>query len=204
MKKILIISAAVFAVIIAGLIGLLWIGYTGLSTREPTEAEKSMLITVEALADFGYTNLPRAQCETYEAKLNIDGTTELDYEYDSSKAPDQSVLYLTSGISLEKSLSDAATAFDLLVFGMKKGVEVLSDSQLEARPDLCSVGDEQYCAIILSDGNPVGNLVVVRSGVLIHHMGISGIYFDNREYIDEIIQNAIERSNPAQIGKRSR
>ncbi|MBN2684226.1 MAG: hypothetical protein JXR40_03005 [Pontiellaceae bacterium] len=193
-KKFLIVGIAlmVFITVVGGLI---FFAFKGIGSRPPTASEKTMLLTAESLADFGFTNL-LAECETYLAKRNLDGTPELEYEYDSEKAPDQERLFISSGVGLEPSPEDASTSFKIFVTTLKGTIKISSKAELQDRPDLFTLGDERYSALIVSNGEPQGNLVAVRSGRIIHHAIITGIYFEEREYLEKLFAPILSLSSP--------
>ena len=58
--------------------GLLYLGASGVSSREPTDAERQTVVSVVDLAPFGIAADKLAERETWRTKRNLDGSLEID------------------------------------------------------------------------------------------------------------------------------
>lgn len=168
-----------------------------LPTRAPSADEKTMLVTVADLADFGYTNLPREVCETWWAQPTLSGITEVDYEYDSEKQGDEGqFIYMSSDATCEPSIEFAEQTFDIAVEAMQHSAKMGAGAHAEEKADLFGLGDEAYSAQIILDDSVYGNIVVVRKGRVVHSLIVTGLYFDQQEDLEDLFEQALEKSSP--------
>lgn len=199
MKKTILIAVAAIVITLLGIGLLIFLGYKGISNRPPTEEERSMMISFDVLEPFGYTNLPRQVGETWSAKVNIDGSTELEYEYDSDRAGDTNFLYLTADVSLDSTELEAQESFKLAVGAYKIGLKI-GGATAEEKPELITLGDENYSALIRVDDEPMGNIVLVRHGRIIHSLLIMGLYFEEQIDLEGLFLQALENADPEKFG----
>lgn len=199
MKKTILIVVGVILVLVLGFGTLVYFGYNGISSRAPTDAEKSMLITLDVLESYGYTNQPQEATAIWSAKVNIDGSTELEYEYELESETDY--LYIVSDVNLEATEKDARDSFKIGINAYKLGLKI-GGATAEKKPNLFTLGDERYSAQIMIDGDPFGNLVVVRHGRIIHSLILMGLYFDEKEDLESLFFQALENSAPEKFGAK--
>lgn len=108
----------------------------------------------------------------------FDGSTEVNYEYESDEPP----LYVATTISLEKDVGDARTTFHSQAVGGAVGLAVVGQGmKMQDRPDLLDFGEERKSQLLMMDGKPVGNFLVARKGTRVYLVLFTGIYFDEAE-----------------------
>jgi len=196
-KNILLIVAGIGGALFVcclGCGGLFVIGMTGISSRKVTAEEINYFVTTKDLRPYADIPGDRSKCVTTSATVAIDGSLELEYEFDSSLDPDvDEVFLLQSTVDIYGSESEAKEGHTLAVAAMKLGLSIGGASVVvEKRNDLMTLGDQQYAAILRSDGNPGGNLVVVRQGKKVFAMLIAGLYFDDRESLEDVLRRSLE------------
>src|SRR5688572_1531732 len=96
--------------IVGGIGALLYLGANGLWSRKPTEAERKLIVTSNALAD--YVKLD-ASCETLKSKRNIDGTREIEAEYEPEQCRAAEQVSFVSGAEIARTKRDARESFAL-------------------------------------------------------------------------------------------
>ena len=92
------------------------------------------MVTVEQLEDHAAIPGRRSLCESYSAKLNLDGSWELEYEYDSDRNPRaEGFLYLNSEAEWNNSVRLAKESFANLVTAYKLGTKLASGRTMEEK-----------------------------------------------------------------------
>ncbi len=195
MKKMVVIGSAivaaflVFAVVVATVI---LVSFKGVSSRDVRDDERRLLVTVDNLAPYAVIPGDRSLCESYIAKHNIDGSLELEYEYDTEKDPmSEDVLFFKSEAEISDTVPLAKESFATRISAYKMGSSLVSGRKLQEKPSLFSLGEDNYAAIITQDGNPIGNVVVTRKGATVHSLVILGVYFDEREHLESLLASAM-------------
>lgn len=159
------------------------------SSSEPVGAsDRAMLLDAEAVAEWIDDYEVQPGIETVTKTRYIDGSYELDYEYEDDR--DDDYLYVTSNVSIERKVSDAMTVFTSLELGVKIGA---GDIEFDKRPDLLKWGDATSCSILREGGTPFGNLVLARKGKRVYMIMISGVYFDEADALQELVVPYLER-----------
>jgi hypothetical protein len=197
MKRLLILLAIIGGISILGtaaLVGLVVLGIHGVSSRQPTEAEKELLISVACLKDFEIDGLAPELCESYVAKRNLDGSLGLEYEYDSDKSPDRSqALYFSSEVEINRSVKDARESFFMSIQAFKLGMKFGKDIRLEESQKNMGLAEQEYWAVIKNGASPVGNLVVLRQGTAVHSLMVTGVHFADWEDLKCLLQTTLEK-----------
>jgi hypothetical protein len=141
------------------------------STEEPvTEADKTVVLRAAELSRFGYRFENIEALETFTKKRHLDGTSEIEYHFQSP--PGAKVLFLHVSVKLAKNESDAAFTQGAekvgLMIGFKKsGVE---ERELPAPPS--------------------GKLsLLVKTFLLV----VSGLYFDDPALWQKVIEPSMSR-----------
>jgi hypothetical protein len=131
--------------------------------RPPTAEEKLLLPTAEHVLPL----LEFAEEEgSGEGKFTFDysfGTHELDYEYESEG------LFLTTGISVDKSESAAESTYKTIALGMSIGLRT-EDVVREPCVPAMTIGDKSKCQRLVTDGLALGSIVFVRDGRRVLYM----------------------------------
>jgi len=200
MRKALIVLGILAAALLA-LVLLFWIGARGVSSRPPTQAEKRLLVPASRLGAWGIADLKPGTCERYVAKRNLDGSLELEYEYDSDRDPEsQKYLFFKSEAEINSSLDDATTSFRMQIVAYRTGMWAVR-RRMEELPDLLSLGDQSYAAVIRHDEEPIGNIAVVRQGKIVHSLVIIGVYFSEPKDLEALLCPVLDQSKETSDGE---
>lgn len=163
--------------------------FTGCKKIEVTDEHKELLITYEDISDFIDYDLEVESCETYKGVKNLDGSIELDYEFDYEKNENnETPFYISSGIEFDRTVSDAKENFKIIVGAFKVGA-FLGDKDVKIVKDdnLFSWGDESYCAYMELDEIKFGNIFAFRKENKIFTTIITGAYFDDKETTSDFL-----------------
>lgn len=167
---------------------LVYFGARGISSRAPTDAEKRLVLDAAALEPYGAQ--PDAKCGTYRAKRHLDASLEIEYEHDCEGAD----LYVVSGAEIARSTRDARQSYPLAIGAYRTGMLFGENIKLQPRADLLTIGDQHYAALVTKDGKPIGNVFVVRQGRVVHSLLLIGLYFDDRETVEELMGRVVEEA----------
>lgn len=176
------------ASIVAILGGLVYFGARGISSRPATDAEKRLILSAATFEEFGQTLEPK--CGKTISKLNLDGTREVEFDYDCGEG---SAMFLTSGAEIGRNVRDARESFALSIAAYKTGMAI-GGGTVDPRPELLTMGDQHYAAVVRSGTNIIGNVFVVRQGRVLHTLVLAGIYFDDPEDIRDLFAPLLEES----------
>ncbi len=183
-------SLLLLAIGIAG-IGFLFV-YTAKSV-EVTANDRQVILDINDLAEWMEDYSPESQGETYAKHRYIDGSYDVEYEYD--RPLDSDAPYLSCSVTVEMNRSDARASYLSIWTGGKLGISLLGDSSVDLveRNDLFAWGDESKMALLTVDGVPLGNVFITRVGNTIFYLTISGLYFDEPELLDEFLSEKLSR-----------
>jgi hypothetical protein len=203
MKKLPTVISVVLVVIVLVLVSVVGIGVLaikGVSTRPLVQSEKELLISASCLEPYGMDAPAPELCETYSAKRNLDGSLGLEYEYDSDKNPKRKdVLYVTSEVEINPTLKDARESFTISIAAYKVGMSLGGGLRVDASPVSLALGDQNYWAVIKRDQTPLGNVVVVRKGNVVHSFIVIGLYFSDPEDLRSLLQPKLEKTLAANL-----
>ncbi len=161
----------------------------GCTTRDIKDHEKEFLITVNELEEYGVVIDDPSEAESFQVKRNLDGSTEIEYEYDSENdSSNADILWLKSEAEVLGSVELASTAFEDRISAYKIGA-FLGNSEVEIieNPELFTLGNENYSAYFEKDGKKLGNLLVTRKGDTVFSLLMIGFYFDEPELLHELM-----------------
>ena len=119
---------------------------------------------------------------------NIDDSWEISYEYEDDR------LYLMSSFIHESNAEDAKYSYSGQQIGTSLGYaggEV--DIEEVERDDLFKWGDESKFYLLKLDGQPAGNRLVARKGGNVVYIIFSGVYFDDAEWVHELLDPYLAR-----------
>jgi len=188
------IAVAVVALVAVSAV-LVVVAIRGVSSREPTQAEKEMLVQASRLADYGADNLNPTLCETFKAKTNLDGSLELEYEYDSDRDPkSKQSLFFKSEAEINRSVRDARESYFMQIAAYKAGALLVKGRSIQESPELLSLGEQNFSALIMQDGKPLGNVVVIRQAATVHSLLTIGLYFDEADDLRSLLRGVMEKS----------
>ena len=168
---------------------VLGVSVVGCSSSEVQDDEKKLLVTVRDLEAYGVVVADPTEGETFLSKRNLDGSTEIEYEYDSEKDPTNTDnLWVKSEAEIHKTAELANTAFDDRITAYKIGGFLgSSEVRISEDPDLFTWGDENYSAYFEKNGIKLGNIIVVRKGNTVFSLLITGLYFDDPQLLYDLL-----------------
>lgn len=197
MKKsclvIVIILASILAAAALAAI-LVYIGVHGVSRRQPTVEEKRLLLTVAALKDYGIDVSNATACERWAAKWNLDGSLSLEYEFDSDLDPKgREPLSFDCDAEINRSIRDARESFFMSIAAYKAGMSLVGvDARDWEHPP--TVADQCRVANLLKDDVPVGTMVVVRQGKVLHSLIVVGVTIADAEAVKSLLEPVLAES----------
>ncbi|MEE2685458.1 MAG: hypothetical protein VYB09_04045 [Planctomycetota bacterium] len=189
----ILIPASIVGVVMLFLsAGLLFVA-TG--KEEPvTEADRAVLVDIDHLSEWMFDEyVPEKRGETVTKTRYIDGSYDIEYEYDIPE--DLNAPYLSCIITVERKISDARTSYVAMWSGSQLGMSLQSDVEIDVveRNDLFRWGDRSRFAILFTEGEPFGNVFITRTGKHIFYIVISGVYFDHQEGIRGMLSEHLDR-----------
>jgi hypothetical protein len=156
--------------------------------QEPlTETDKALFVRVADLSVFG-VGYPDAEArESFSKTKQLDGAYELTYKFETASGAPRP-LYMHVSATVGRTTSDAVLAetaekIGLLVAFRKNGVQ-------ESEVPGIKVGK---LALLLKDGQPIGNLFTLRDGSKTYLFIMSGLYVRNPEDWQKLIAPKLER-----------
>lgn len=181
-KVVLIVAVVICSIasVIAIVGGLYYVGVKGVSSRLPTEEEKKLVLSPAHFEEFGQTLDPK--CAKYTWKRNLDGTAEIEFEYDCGE---NAKISITSGVEIGRDERDARESFTLTIAAYKTGAKI-GGATLEERPELLTYGEQRYAAFLRNNNRTVGNVLLLRQGRVLHSLVIAGLYFDDPDDIQDL------------------
>ena len=70
---------------------------------------------------------------------------------------------------------------------------MVAEIEVVERNDLFEWGDRSRFTILKTDGQPFGNVFITRKGKHVFYVLISGVYFDDRESISDLLSEPLTR-----------
>lgn len=175
--------------------GLVYLGSTGISSREPSAEEKSAVVTIRDLEPHGVMPAELEKREVWKTKRHFDGTLEIEYEYDPELAAGAGdAVTMQSSVSIEHTEKDASQAFSITIMAYQTGLRISGVKSREQQHAMADV-DQTHFALLLKDDQPVGNMLVIRKGKRIYGVLIVGIYFDDPAQLEEIVREKIKQGD---------
>jgi hypothetical protein len=167
----------------------------GCSSREIQDEERELLVTVRDLEVYGVVTDDPTNGESFLVKRNLDGSTEIEYEYDSEKdSSNVDTLWLKSEAEVLETDELASTAFDDRISAYKIGAFLASsEAEISEDPELFTLGDESYSAYFEKGGSKLGNVLVIRKGNTVFSLLITGLYFDDPQLLHDLMSPKLEK-----------
>lgn len=167
----------------------LLINLTGCVEGEMTDEQLAMLVTFDDLNMFDIGDFETESCESYMSKTNIDGSLEIEYEFDSAKNENNTdYLLISSQVEVNESIREAKESFRLTIDAFRLGLSISNKSlKLVEDKELFKWGDEYYSSYIVANDNIVGNLITARKDNKIFSLILMGIYFDDKDLLMELL-----------------
>ena len=188
-----VVAGGAFLLVLAGTVFITVLRH-GMSLRTVQKDEKLLLVSVDDLAP--HTPIPgkRSLCESYVVGHDADGAPQIEYEYDTNKDPDaEEFLLLKSEADISPTIRLAKESFEAYVTGYKMGTHSVSGLEVKECPTLFSAGEDNFAAMVTRDGDIIGNMVVTRKGKIVYGLLLYGVYFDEREPLESVFENAMGR-----------
>lgn len=162
------------------------------STKDNIDIKDYPIVTtVNELAEYYDLQIEKTgKYETTSVTNYFDGSSELEYEYDSIESEDYEELYYSITIEKERTLKDA-----IEIYGLGKGaLKLVGNSFDQGTMEIDSLqlpGDNSYYAFRTFEGEPNGMFYMVRKGTRIYTMVISGLYTPDHSLITELLNPKI-------------
>jgi hypothetical protein len=123
----------------------------------------------------------------------LDGSQEVDYEYDKPENAD-SPLYVNHIVIVERTASDARSSYAGFNIGAKIGMAGAAEgiTQVE-RNDLWSWGDRSRCVMLHNNGQPYGQIFMGLKGRRYFMLVISGLYFNTSKDIKDFLDPKLKK-----------
>lgn len=163
--------------------------------REIKEEELACLVTVADLKPYG---LSVEQSEAHETTSYGDVLGEITMQY--VYATDEFIAWPIDGVYVETMVercsdnSSARSTYDLNVFLKNDYLE--PDFVLEEQPELCTLGDQCYAGVLISEetGEPDGNLVIVQDGRFVFTYLFTGAALTTQEEVEGLLGPKMEKA----------
>ena len=181
--------------LILGIVISLTILLAGCIPTDVREDELPLLITMGDLANQGVeVGTPTQDGENFVARRYINGTTEVEYEYDSDQDPGNSTLVIFySEADTHRNADRAREAFHDAVDAYLLGAEFgNNDVQVIEVPGSFTLGEQNYSAIFQSNGVNMGNLIVAQEGNLVYSFILGGPYIQYKQTLVNLIGPKLE------------
>jgi len=173
--------------------GLVYVGMTGISSRQPSAREQQAVFTMADLAARGVESAKLSQREEWTAKKNLDGSLEIEYEYDPEKSGDDEPFHLTSSVEINPTEKDARESFSMAISAYGLGLQI-GGATSQRQEIILPWADQVYFAVIQHSNVPVGNIAVIRKGKRLHSVLLIGHYFQDPQEFAEELRSKVEAS----------
>lgn len=172
---------------------LLYILFLSCSSDKVSNISKYPIITsIKELSNNYDINLDRSgDYETCTTTKYLDGSFELDYEYDLTDTYDFDPLFYSITIESQPTAKDAK---DIFRFGKKTILTVndLSGFGIEEVNSIPIIGDEYYYALRTLEGENNGFLFMIRRQNIVYTLITSGLYSTDHSIITDLVLPDIE------------
>ena len=152
-----------------------------------------IVTTIGELTNYYELNLDRTGVyEKCVATKYLDGSSELEYEYDLVDTEEFDPLFYSITIESELTIEDA---IDIYEFG-KTTILTANDLIGFGRIEIDSIdfpGDANYYAIRTLEGEPNGLLFMTRQDKSIYTMIVSGLYSEDHSILTDLVFPEIEK-----------
>ena len=156
------------------------------------ESDKTLFLRAKDLVDYGYGFPAIEKYESFSKAKAIDGSYDVEYEFETPDAEKQDRLFLYVLISVGKKKSDAKISQGgekiALLYTLKaKGIEE------EEIPNFYHYGDSSSFYLLKKEGKPIGNYFTVREASKTYTVILSGMYFDDPQVWKEIMEPKLKQ-----------
>lgn len=156
-------------------------------TQKLTDSEKALFVRAGDLVPYGFDFKAISKHESFNKTNNFDGSSELEYEFETPEGEQKSPLYLYESVTSERKLSDALLVEGSGRIGLLAGLKSngLSEQSIKGAK---KYGDSSSLSLLVSSGTPIGNCFSMRKGKQVYLLFMSGVYIDDPQEWDELIQ----------------
>lgn len=156
------------------------------------ESDKTIFLRAQDLVDYGYQFSDIEKYESFSKAKAIDGSYDVEYEFETPDAEKNNPLFLYVVVSVGKKKRDAQISQGgekiALLYSLKaQGIEE------EEIPDFYRYGDSSSFYVLKKEGKPIGNYFTVREGAKTYSVIISGRYFDDPQVWKEIMEPKLKQ-----------
>lgn len=205
MKRQTIIIIVVSAVVVAaGLVAAAFFAgrmfIREVKPKPATEADRRLVVTAERMQQHGGPE-PNPDYERLTVQRMF-GTAAIQYEYQIPNSVEtEERIYIQSAVNVAMTRTEAMQQHALGVVAMRAGMAA-NDLKVQPAPQLLTFGDQKYAALLMKGDRPIGNLLVVRDGRIVHTLIVSGLYFEEPEAIAELLKPPIDEARKQFSRKR--
>lgn len=196
-QRALIFAAAGVSALAAIAFGAFMVVRTIRSVTHPSTAsgeERRLLVTTAQLERFGVKNT-QGRAENVVSTSQFDGSRDIQYVYSSKNNPEApETLYVLSKVQVLPQSLSAMQVFKMEQLAIRAGVGLQEQAKLVPHPELVTLGDQRYAAIIERDEKPAGNLFIIRQGRVVHMLTIGGFYFNSAESVEKLFKPILEET----------
>lgn len=163
------------------------------TSQEDVNIRKYPIVTtVRDLAAYYDLEIDRSgKYESASITKYLDGSYELDYEYELLDSNELAPLYYSVNISVERNVGDARNVYGTGLGAIKLVANSFDQGLIEI-DSLRLPGDQTYYGLRTYEGEPSGMLYVTRMGTRVYTMMISGLYSPDHSLLTELIIPQIE------------
>lgn len=150
-------------------------------------ADKALLVQASDLVPYGYgfQNIPKH--ETFKKSRDIDGTVEIEYEFETPDSETENSLYLDVVVTVSRKRSDARVSRGAENLGLLAGLK-LEGIVREEKTGFYKYGEESQFFVLKKDGIPVGNYFSLREGTKTYSILLAGMYFEDPAEWKELVE----------------
>ncbi|HSE34014.1 MAG TPA: hypothetical protein VLA93_20745 [Pyrinomonadaceae bacterium] len=150
-------------------------------------ADKALLVQATDLVPYGYGFQNIAKHETFKKSRDIDGTVEIEYEFETPDNEVEHSLYLDVVVTISRAKSDARVSSGAEKIGILAGLKFQGIVQ-EEKPGFYKYGDSSDFFVLKKDGTPIGNYFSVREGTKTYSILLAGMYIEDPDVWKELVE----------------
>lgn len=150
-------------------------------------ADKALLLQATELVPYGYGFQNIGKHETFKKSRDIDGTIEVEYEFETPDSEEEHPLYLDVVVTVSRKKSDARVSHGAEKLGLLAGLKLQGIVQ-EEKAGFYTYGDSSSFFVLKKDGKPVGNYFSVREGTKTYSILLAGMYIEDSDIWKELVE----------------
>ena len=151
-----------------------------------------IILSIDELAEYyGLKIDTTGEFEKTQLIKYIDGSIDLDYEYDMIETGIYDPIYYSISIEVAKTIKDAQESYDVVKGAFNIGYKISGLGTIEI-DSLKLPGDENFYAISTYEDEPNGIIYMTRKGSRNFSLIMSGMYTTDHSIILDLINPKIE------------